>query len=249
MNKNGKYIHYCWFGGNKLPRKLKKYMKTWEKYLPDYEIVEWNESNFDVNFCEFVKDAYENKKWAFVSDVARLYALYNYGGIYFDTDIEVKKNIDSILENEIWLGRESDDYLATAMIGVKKAKNKHIKKILDVYKKAKFNPNDLYSITSPKVLTNYFEKLGLEKKSESQVLEDDIHIYSRDYFNPKSYDGLDEQYSENTCIIHHFDASWTAIDEKVAIWFVRHHMGSLAKPTFKFFDFARRVKRKIIKKK
>ena len=101
----------------------------------------------------------------------------------------------------------------------------------------------------PKVLTNYFEKLGLEKKSENQVLEDDIHIYSRDYFNPKSYDGLDEQYSENTCIIHHFDASWTAIDEKVAIWFVRHHMGSLAKPTFKFFDFARRVKRKIIKKK
>ena len=86
MNKNGKYIHYCWFGGNKLPRKLKKYMKTWKKYLPDYEIVEWNESNFDVNFCEFVKDAYENKKWAFVSDVARLYALYNYGGIYFDTD-------------------------------------------------------------------------------------------------------------------------------------------------------------------
>lgn len=67
MNKNGKYIHYCWFGGNKLPRKLKKYMKTWKKYLPDYEIVEWNESNFDVNFCEFVKDAYENKKWAFVS--------------------------------------------------------------------------------------------------------------------------------------------------------------------------------------
>ena len=88
MNKNGKYIHYCWLGGNKLPRKLKKYMKTRKKYLQDYEIVEWNESNFDVNFCEFVKDAYENKKWAFVSDVARLYALYNYGGIYFDTDIE-----------------------------------------------------------------------------------------------------------------------------------------------------------------
>ncbi len=248
MVNNKKYIHYCWFGGNKMPRKFKKYIKTWKKYLPDYEIMEWNEKNFDINFCDFVKKAYDNKKWAFVSDVTRLYALYNYGGIYFDTDIEVTKKFDDILENEIWLGRETNEYLATAMIGAKEAKNKHIKNLLDVYKKAKFNADDLYSITSPKVLTNYFAKLGLKNSSENQVLKDDIHIYARDYFNPKSYDGLDEQFSENTCMIHHFDGSWTSLDEKIAIWFVRHHLGSLAKPTFKIFAFARKVKAKIIKK-
>ncbi len=242
-----KIIHYCWFGGKKMPRKFKKYIKSWKKFLPDYEIMEWNETNFDVNFCDFVKNAYKNKKWAFVADVARIYALYNYGGVYFDTDIEVTKNIDNILENEIWLGRESNEFLATAMIGVKSAKNKHIKKILDVYKKAEFNSKDLYSITSPKVLTNYFKTLGLKEQKDSQILKDDIHIYSRDYFNPKSYDGLNEEYSDNTCIIHHFDASWTAIDEKVAIWFVRHHMGFMAKPIFKFFEFLRKIKRKLFK--
>lgn len=240
-----KYIHYCWFGGKKLPRKFKKYMKTWKKYMPEYTIMEWNETNFDLNYCEFVKDAYANKKWAFVSDVARFYALYEYGGVYFDTDIEVKKNIDDILKNEIWLGREDNNYLATAMIGVKAKENKHIKNILDIYIKSKFNPNNLYEITSPKVLTSYFEKLGLVKKAESQVLKDDIHIYSRDYFNPKSYDGLNEQYSKNTCIIHHFDASWTSIDEKIAIWFVRRHMGFMAKPVFKSFNIARKIKYKI----
>lgn len=244
-----KIIHYCWFGGKKLPRKFKKYMKTWKKYLPDYEIMVWNEDNFDVNCCEFAKEAYRNKKWAYVSDVARIYALYNHGGIYFDTDIEVLKNIDDVLNNEIWLGRESNEYLATAMIGVKNPKNKHIGKIWDIYKEAKFNSDDLYSITSPKVLTNYFKGLGLEEKRESQVLSDDIHIYSRDYFNPKSYDGLSNDFSENTCIVHHFDASWTAIDEKVAIWFVRHHMGKLAGPTFKFFGFLRKVKHKLVRKK
>jgi len=242
-----KYIHYCWFGNKKLPRKLKRYMKSWKKYLPEYEFMLWNEENFDVNVTKFSAEAYKHKKWAFVSDVARIYALKKYGGIYFDTDIQVTKSIDDIIKNEIWLGREDDNYLATAMIGVKKKNNKHINNIFNVYKKAEFNPDDLYSVTSPKILTNYFESVGLEKGSNCQTLVDDIHIYSKDYFNPKTYDGQNETYTENTCIIHHFDASWTAIDEKVAIWFVRHHMGSLAKPTFKFFDILRRIKRKVIK--
>ncbi len=243
-----KYIHYCWFGDKKIPRKLKKYMATWKKYLPDYKFMLWNEENFDVNITKFSSEAYKNKKWAFVSDVARIYALKEYGGIYFDTDIEVLKNIDDILKNEIWLGREDQNYLATAMFGVKKPNNKHIENIFNIYKKAKFNPDDLYSVTSPKILTKYFQGLGLKNEDSCQVLKDDIHVYSKEYFNPKNYDGQNEKYTENTCIVHHFDASWTAIDEKVAIWFVRHHMGSLAKPTFKFFNILRRIKKKIIGK-
>lgn len=242
-----KIIHYCWFGGKSKPRQLKKYIKSWKKFLPDYELMEWNEENFDVNITDFSKNAYENKKWAFVSDVARVYALKEYGGIYFDTDIEIVKNIDNIVENNIWLGREDDHFLATAMFGVKEKNNKHFGNLLNVYKSAKFDPENLYAITSPKVFTTYFESLGLEDGYNCQVLEDDIHIYPRDYFNPKSYDGLNEMYSDNTCIIHHFDASWTDLDEKIAIWFVRHHLGFMSKVVFAISKRLRKIKSKFKK--
>lgn len=239
-----KIIHYCWFGGNKKPRNLKKYFKTWKKYLPDYKLMEWNEENFDINLTEFSKEAYKEKKWAFVSDVARIYALKEYGGVYFDTDIEVTKNVDKILENEIWLGREDENYLATAMIGVKEKNNKHINNIWDIYAKEKFNPNDLYSVTSPKVITKYFKQYGLENGDSCQVLENDVHIYSKEYFNPKTYDGNNETFTDNTCIIHHFDATWTALDEKIAIWFVRRKMGFMAKYVFSASNRIKRLKNK-----
>ena len=95
-----KKIHYCWFGGKKLPRTVKECIRTWKKILPDYEIIEWNEQNFDINICPFVKQAYENKKWAFVSDYARLYALYENGGIYLDTDVELIKPLDKLIEEK-----------------------------------------------------------------------------------------------------------------------------------------------------
>ena len=94
-----KKIHYCWFGGNPLPELAIKCIESWKKYCPDYEIIEWNESNFDVNALKYTKEAYENKKMAFVSDVARMYALVNIGGIYMDTDVELLKNLDELLNN------------------------------------------------------------------------------------------------------------------------------------------------------
>ena len=239
-----KIIHFCWFGGNKKPKKLKKYMKTWKKYLPEYSFMEWNEKNFDVNMCDFSKQAYENKKWAFVSDVARIYALYEYGGIYFDTDIEVIKNIDEILKNSMWLGKEDDKYIATAMIGVKDKHNKHIENILDMYKQASYNKDDLYSVTGPKLLTNYFEKYGLKQGNECQILEDDVHIYSKEYFNPKTYDGSNQKFTDNTCIVHHFDATWTDLDEKIAIWFVRRKMGFMAKYVFSLSNKLKKIRNK-----
>ena len=99
-----KKIHYCWFGGKPLPRKVKQCIKTWKKFLPDYEIIEWNEQNFNIKSCTFVEQAYENKKWAFVSDYARIYALYKEGGIYFDTDVKVLKDINNIIDKEMFLG-------------------------------------------------------------------------------------------------------------------------------------------------
>ena len=93
-----KIIHYCWFGGNELSELAKKCISSWRKYCPDYEIIEWNESNFDINLCQYVREAYKEKKWAFVSDYARFWILYNFGGIYMDTDVELITSIDGLVE-------------------------------------------------------------------------------------------------------------------------------------------------------
>ena len=108
-----KYIHYCWFGGKPLPKLAKQCLKSWEKYLPDFEIKLWNEDNVDLNECPFIKEAYENKKWAFVADYARTKAMYEYGGIYFDTDMEIIKPIDHLLNEENgFLGVEDSHMIA-----------------------------------------------------------------------------------------------------------------------------------------
>ena len=105
-----KVIHYCWFGGNPLPELAQKCIASWKKYCPDYEIKEWNESNFDLNCCDYVREAYEAKKWAFVSDVARLYAMVHEGGIYMDTDVEVIAPLDSLLQYHAVSGFETEHY-------------------------------------------------------------------------------------------------------------------------------------------
>ena len=161
-----KIIHYCWFGGKKKPASVKKCIKTWKKKLPDFKLMEWNEDNFDVNSTEFSKQAFVEKKWAFVSDVARIYAIYEYGGIYLDTDVEVLDKIDFVLDNDFWMGKESEDYVGTAVIGVKEKHNKHIKKILDIYKNTKFG---VYGIASN------LSSLDIDTSKEMEVaLRDEI---------------------------------------------------------------------------
>ena len=117
MNKIPKVIHYCWFGKNKLSKSAKKCIKSWKKHLPNYEIIEWNENNFDINCNEYVREAYKSKKYAFVSDYARIYALYNYGGIYMDTDVEVIKSLDKFLCNDAFAGLENEYSIQTAVMG------------------------------------------------------------------------------------------------------------------------------------
>ena len=112
-----KKIHYCWFGKNPLPRSVKKCIASWRKFCPDYQIIEWNESNFDVNSHPFIKSAYDNKAWAFVSDYARLKIVYDNGGIYFDTDVELLKNIDHLLENNFYIGVQQSGLLCTTGLG------------------------------------------------------------------------------------------------------------------------------------
>ena len=110
-----KKIHYCWFGGADKPKSVKKCISSWKKFCPDYEIIEWNESNYDVNSTEYTKMCADEKKYAFLSDFARLEIIEKNGGIYFDTDVELIKNIDSLLDNEAFFGLENPDYVATGL--------------------------------------------------------------------------------------------------------------------------------------
>ena len=167
-----KIVHYCWFGRKPLPKMAKKCIKSWKKYLPDFEIKEWNESNFDVNCTEFSKEASRHKKWAFVADVARIYALKEMGGLYLDTDQEILKPVDFLFENEFFMGREDENFVAASVIGVASKNNSHINALFDVYKNTKFNPNDMNSVTSPRIITEYLETKGLITKDITQDLEE-----------------------------------------------------------------------------
>lgn len=172
-----KIIHYCWFGGKKLPREVKKCIKTWEKMLPDYEIKEWNENNFDINCCPFVKEAYENKKWAFVSDYARIYALYNEGGLYLDTDMKIIKNVSEFLDKDMFMGYEDSGYIGTAVIGVKEKKNKYIKEILDFYNNLEhFYLQSINNYTNPIIITKILNKYNYEIDEKGIKIYDE-HIY------------------------------------------------------------------------
>ena len=205
-----KYIHYCWFGDKPLPKLAKKCIKSWKKYLPDYEIIKWSEDNVDLDECNFVKDAYESKKWAFVADYVRTKALKDMGGIYFDTDMEITKNIDFLFENDTFLGVEDSGKIA---VGVWYESNKDAylpTKLLNYYKSLDgFDSDNAYAYSIPKVITDIIndDNFVLGKK-EIQYLGHNITIYPRDYFYPLSYDRQNNIFTENTCMIHYYDASW-----------------------------------------
>ncbi len=211
-----KIIHYCWFGGKPLPKLAKKCIKSWKKYLPDYEIIRWDESNFDVNITSFSKEAYKCKKWAFVSDVARIYALKKYGGIYFDTDMLLTKKIDFLLDNDFFVGWESKDYVAVGVLGAKKANNDVVNELFNVYKDLAFNEASMYVFTIPKILTKLLiDKYKLEKDyTKNQLLAGNIHVYAKDYFYPINFNYRGSHFTNNTCMIHYYSASWIPKGEK-----------------------------------
>ena len=198
-----KKIHYVWFGKGEMNERTKKCIESWKKYLPDYEIKEWNEDNFDINYNDFTKKAYKNGKWAFVSDVARLYALYTEGGIYMDTDVEVYKPLDEFLGNEGFTGFEDTHYPATATMGSVKG-NPVIKLILDYYDCIDFKMYDdwmdyiKYQETSTCIYSNILSLLGIDRDRNEQQFIKHFAVYPRSYFFTK-----DEGWT-----YHSFNGSW-----------------------------------------
>lgn len=211
-----KKIHYCWFGGNPLPELAQKCIESWQKFCPDYEIIEWNESNFDINCCQYAKEAYEAKKWAFVSDVARLYALVTYGGIYMDTDVELVKPIDDLLEYEALSGFEAKDRIPTGLMACREGFSLFSELLADYNNRHFVDADGNYDLTTNvKTITDICLKYGLVLNNQKQTVEG-FTLFPADYFCPRDTATLKLSITKNTYAIHHFSGSW--LDEESQIY-------------------------------
>lgn len=199
-----KTIHYCWFGGKALPKSALKCINSWKKFLPDYEIKEWNESNFDVNMVPYTAEAYAAKKYAFVSDFARFWILHQEGGVYFDTDVEVIRPMDDILQAGAFMGMENQESVAPGLGLAVEAGHPLYRWYLDYFSDKHFTPQQPPMIP---VLREKLLELGWQQEMRSQTVEG-ITIYPPDYFCPQAMMGAPICLTENTRSIHHFDGTW-----------------------------------------
>lgn len=212
-----KIIHYCWFGGNPLPKDAKKCIESWKKYCPDYEIIEHNESNYDVFKNMYMKEAYESKKWAFVSDVARLDILYREGGIYLDTDVELLKPLDSLLNCKGFMGFEDKKQVASGLGMAAEAKSPIIKLMLSDYNNIHFvNEKGEFDLTPcPVRNTKKLLEIGLRPNGSYQEIQG-FRFYPRTVLSPKDYcSGRLKYKTKNTIAIHHYNASWQTNDFQI----------------------------------
>lgn len=216
-----KVIHYCWFGGNPIPKMLRKCMQSWKKYCTDYDIIEWNESNFNINgMPRYVQEAYAAKKWAFVTDYARLWIIYHYGGIYLDTDVELIKPLDSLLANNGFFGFENQDY-KTINTGLGFGAIKGLQILADLmkpYDTQKFIYPDLEKGEFfPNTWINWpvFEAHGVIRSDNIQIIDDRVVVYPGEYFDPMvGYLRDNIHITPNTFSIHHYAMTWDDNHEK-----------------------------------
>ncbi len=214
-----KVIHYCWFGHNPLPDDAKKYIESWKTNCPGYEIKQWDESNFDVNCCKYVKDAYEAKKWAFVSDYARFWILYNFGGLYFDTDVEMIKSIDDILEKGPFMGMERQGIINPGLGLAATPKMALYREIIDDYNKSEFFifPGVQEDENVVGKVTKFFISHGFDTQIKEVQQVSGIMIYPQEYFAPLNYLTNELNITENTRTIHHYAASWiNPVEKKIS---------------------------------
>ena len=218
-------IHYCWFGKKPLPEMAAKCIKSWRFFFPDYEIKEWNEDNFDVSIIQYTKDAYDDKKYAFVSDYARFWVLYKYGGVYFDTDVEVIKPMDDIIERGPFMGLEiaGKDCKVAPGLGLSvEAGNQIYHDILDGFENLDYQMPDgsrnPYSMIP--MVTDIMRGRGLIG-TESIQMVDGIYVYAPDFFNPLDDSTGRLRKTENTRSIHWFMKSWMNGENKYKVWMKR----------------------------
>ena len=204
-----KIIHYCWFGKGQMPELAVRCIDSWKKFLPDYELRLWNEDSFDINSIPYVKEAYLSRKFAFVTDYVRLYAIYNEGGVYMDTDVEVLKSIDDLLYLPAFSGFESEKDIPTGFMASEK-NGRWAKEMMEYYNNDRhfILPDGSMDMTSNvTIISKLMVDTGFKLVNSFQVYKNWIHIFPKDYFCPKGRTGI-ITLTENTYCIHHFAGSW-----------------------------------------
>lgn len=210
-----KKIHYCWFGKGPLPDKDKRCIESWKKLCPDYEIIEWNEDNYDLNSNEYMYAAYKEKKWGFVSDYARFDIIYREGGFYLDTDVELVNSLDELRTNHGYMGFEGKIWINSGIGFGAEAGNKTIKELRDMYKSISFYNADgsLNLKPCPYYITEYLTNIGLVRNDSFQSVGE-LKIYPTEYFAAKDYETGIINTTERTISIHHYNASWQTQKKK-----------------------------------
>lgn len=221
-----KIIHYCWFGGEK-PERVKECIESWHNVLPDYEIREWNQNNFDINELKYTRDAFRASKYAFVSDVARVKALFQYGGIYLDTDVLVYKTFDSILHEKCVFGFEEECFVATSFMACE-PQHPIMKQFYELYKKLNFydDQGNIIPGTNVTKLTDLLLKRGLQRVDRMQYLDEGIVVYPQEFFSPYDYGNCIHHNTQNTICEHLFFVSWLPWTTRVKK-VIKHFSGPL----------------------
>ena len=209
-------IHYFWFGNNKMPDLALKCIESWKKFCPDYEIKLWNEKNYDVTKNQYMYETYKSGKFGFTADFARLDVIYEYGGIYLDTDVELIKPIDNILNNHAFMGFETERTVALGLGFGAEAGNQIIYEMREVYKNERFIKPDgtLNLIPSPSYQTRVLKVHGLNSLGEEQIIDDLCHVYPKTVFNPCDMDTMKIDITSSTVSIHHYMQSWATTSQK-----------------------------------
>lgn len=211
-----KVIHYCWFGGKQYPRLVKKCIRSWIKLLPDYTIKCWNEESFDIDSAPiYVREAFKMKKYAFVSDYVRLYVLYNEGGIYLDTDVEILKDFTSLLNGDVVLGYESASKISTAFIA-SAPKSIWIGDLLNKYMHRNFIKSDgtLDLTTNVSFISDELRSNGINLNG-GYFRNSFIELYPQEYFSPRNWEDGKYSITSNTYAIHYFQGSWHSLLTKI----------------------------------
>lgn len=224
-----KIIHYCWLSLDNapFPEEMKACVETWKKYLPDYEFKLWDLSSFDIESSQWVRDAYYSKKYAFAADYIRCYALYNYGGIYLDCDVQILKSFDPLLHLPYFIGREQSEYgIESAIIGFEKG-NALVKDLLDYYENRRFilgnNKFDTRPIPSIilECVNNKYRLKEISSIKDFDYSSDVISVFDTTFFSPKKWDTKELIVSPNSYSIHHYSGTWLkkrTLKDRISLW-------------------------------
>ena len=204
-----KIIHYCWFGRGEKPVLAQKCIDSWRKFCPDFEIREWNEDNCDYLTMPFMMEAYAAKKYAFVSDVMRLIVLEQYGGVYFDTDVELVRDLAPLMDDEGFIGFENDQYVNSGQGIAAMPHHPVVQAMIEEYRKLHFTSADgtINAVGCPHLNTDVMERYGLVRNGKEQRVAG-IHVYPAEFFNPLDSVTGKLTKTENTYSIHWYSMSW-----------------------------------------